>query len=544
MASQDLSFIPDERPSHTNDPADNPSANLTRRNTTLSTTSANPIPPGTWILGISGNCPSCHHRHKAVKIQVKASNDSDHVGEVHCDNCHRLWLGFGERNSTRISLISTKTIEPDPIKTEFRSVLINLVRSATTATAVASPSLATIPESPSTGLSREGFGQSAVHNGAQGVRSANARAPSRPLTGNETDVPVLNRPIFPRTDEYRTPSHGYVANKKSRLLLRLQQKLPMLKNIRFGRLLKLPGRRRRSPEEQAKSPVPYSTSAAATPGLAIVTPSISLAGHELNNTEPRIYASLPRSDDPGTCGPLASPEQALESLKSLDRSVLKEMSLEQCVAWMREQLTSFKLRHTGYRLSAVDPTMENTNAQPDLDPAELISIPPVPAAREQSFVGLGSHFGLADGLRGRPLSMNDIDISDTTEAEGTIIVSTPRQTVRETPSQTGLVPGSRPLSLPNVHGIIPGWQQADWTRAWARSSWEPAASGGMMNINIVTERPDNRYSLQSMTLVGTEPSMSQVQLPLPTPEQGEPFGNHRYSSSPSRPTERERRISS
>jgi hypothetical protein len=135
-------------PSPATSPSEPPMTPLTRRSTTSSAGSGRPIPAGHWILNLSGNCPRCHHHHRTVKIHVRASTASNRISDVDCSNCRALWLASGTRNSTRISLLSVNTIPAANLteETEFRSTLVQMVRSAT---AIAAPSvLSGIPTQP------------------------------------------------------------------------------------------------------------------------------------------------------------------------------------------------------------------------------------------------------------------------------------------------------------------------------------------------------------------------------------------------------------
>jgi DNA-directed RNA polymerase subunit M/transcription elongation factor TFIIS len=121
--------------------------NSSRRGTASSVSSDlyQPLPVGHWLLRFHGSCPRCHHLHNAVKIKVEVSHDDRKVNHVRCDKCRQKWLALGGRNSTQISLLSTLTTTPDPVESEVRNALINMVKSAT---AVASPVLSDIPEVP------------------------------------------------------------------------------------------------------------------------------------------------------------------------------------------------------------------------------------------------------------------------------------------------------------------------------------------------------------------------------------------------------------
>ena len=83
----------------------------TPRRDSASTTSSS-ISPGYYTLPIHGNCPRCHHRHRAANIRI--SRDSGRVSRVNCEKCGGRWLSFGGPNATSISLLSSQTIDIDP----------------------------------------------------------------------------------------------------------------------------------------------------------------------------------------------------------------------------------------------------------------------------------------------------------------------------------------------------------------------------------------------------------------------------------------------
>lgn len=553
MADQGSSFTPERISSDTGATNYEPAVvTPIKHNTQSSTGSAKPIPPGTWTLNISGNCSTCHHRHEAIAIQVRASSESNHIGEIHCEHCDKLWLDFGKRNSTRISLISTETVEITPVESEYRSVLVNLIQSATAATVVASPGLAAIPESPTTSLSRETSVRSTVHSSIQRVRSTNIQVPvvvDGLSSGNNDNVPSPCSPITPQRYKDNTSSNSHHASKRSRLRTRLQlafDRLPILHNSRLGRLLNLRQKPRTGYVEEGGPPVPLVIQDTTVPRLATITPSVSNRVYEPHEIQPRSYTNDLRVDTSVLCGPSASPAQALESLKSLNMSELKEMSSEQRTAWMRERLTSFKALQARQAPSARSATV-NATTPAGFGPAELISLPPMQPLRRHTLDGLGTHLILDSdvSLYRHSLSISDTNVSDTTAVEGSIIASASPPTLQDDPQQALHTTGSpRPLSLGSIRSTVPRGQQEGRSRAQARSSWSSTTTRGIASVTLVTGRLGHRRSLQSMTLdltlLGTDPLGLQDQPPPPTDEQEESLGNNRRSSSPPPPADQDR----
>lgn len=120
-------------------------ARTTRQNTRDSIESDRCIPlaPGFYKIPFHGNCPRCHHRHIAAEVKVEITIGYTKPSYVHCEVCNEKWVAVGGRNSTCISLLSTLTVAPDPIETDARRAIIDMVRSISS---VASPILATVPE--------------------------------------------------------------------------------------------------------------------------------------------------------------------------------------------------------------------------------------------------------------------------------------------------------------------------------------------------------------------------------------------------------------
>ncbi|KAF2715773.1 hypothetical protein K504DRAFT_34883 [Pleomassaria siparia CBS 279.74] len=125
-----------------------PRQHASRRDTQSTTSSGKQAllsQPGLYLLHLHGNCPRCHHRHKAAAIEFRITGDQ--ASPINCEKCGSPWLAVGG-NNTSWSLLSAQTIELDAIETSFRSTLVAKVKSLTTG------GLASVPELPSGGTSR------------------------------------------------------------------------------------------------------------------------------------------------------------------------------------------------------------------------------------------------------------------------------------------------------------------------------------------------------------------------------------------------------
>ena len=133
-----------------------------------------PLVPGFYKIPFHGNCPRCHHRHVAAEVKVEVTPGYTKPSYVRCENCKEKWVALGGRNSTCISLLSTLTVEPDPMENDARRAIINMVRSISS---VASPVLNTVPEG------------SVTRNDTAAFVPPNAEGPSQRLPGPSIQDP-------------------------------------------------------------------------------------------------------------------------------------------------------------------------------------------------------------------------------------------------------------------------------------------------------------------------------------------------------------------
>ncbi|KAF1844350.1 uncharacterized protein K460DRAFT_247010, partial [Cucurbitaria berberidis CBS 394.84] len=479
-----------------------------RHDTSSSTGSAKALPQGHWELELSGNCPSCHHHHKSTKVHVRASGDSNHVcdmGEIYCEKCKRLWLDFGRRNSTRLSLVSVKTIEPDPLEKDFHSTLVKMIRPITTV-ATLSPTLADIPESSSASPSRE---PSLRSNSRRGIRVTSPSIASNAITEHHSaaDANSLTFPSAQKTKASLGRAHAARTSFLSQVSSRIRDKFPLLKTSRLTTWMKSSQGDKLSPNRRGKLPV-------SEPGFSPVIPA--LHAPVTGSVEAQVHTGPTAKKEPDVVDvftPSTTAVEALESLKILDHEEIRAMNREQRINWMRGKLTAFKRDAMPFHPSSV-PIM--VDLQPDP------STPPTRHDSELAFVGnnFGSfHYwetfrGSNATLNGWPPSMSEPPLSEADTARD-----------RHGSSST------RPRSF---QGVVQDWQQIRQNRAEARRSFDSAATGGAVrSITAARGRGPNRLSRTSMGR--PEPFVSQVQLPLHE-ESEQPSGQEQIrSSSPSLP---------
>ncbi|KAF1998370.1 hypothetical protein P154DRAFT_577961 [Amniculicola lignicola CBS 123094] len=332
-----------------------PSSITPVRRDTGSTTGSDdyvPLPPGRYTLLINGNCPRCHHHHKAALVKVKVFNDRDRVSHVQCENgdCQQYWLAFGGGNSTRISLLSQCT-ETDPIEIErekeSRYELIQIVRSVTSVA-----SLSNIPEFPSRQPSRE----PSVHNDASrsiaedptSVDNANPHPheETRPQPVSVT-YEVDSDHAFPGTTQ---PGAG--TRRTKQLLTRLKRKIkdhlpPWKKPFHFKQLLRSQKGSPMTERRQGKLP--------ATPSPTPRSPAMPQDSDSTKDMDIRCdYKPNVHEEEAGPSDPDKPDSEKHEAetrsrnpQPNVDKEELRNMAKEDRIAWLRKQFTKRRCRCPG-----------------------------------------------------------------------------------------------------------------------------------------------------------------------------------------------------
>jgi len=307
-----------------------------RRDTSSSDDSEkySPIPIGLWTIDFHGSCPRCRHHHRSVKVKVKnTKGDSSQLSYVQCERCKEKWAAFGGRNTTRISLLSTTTNDPDPVAEEVRHSLVKIVRSAT-----AIASLGGIPEL-ATQVSPY---QSPVESP---TRNEPRRSTQWPLADTPPFVTVnhqqgaglsspVDKPPTARSVK-KSRASGLFSKVKEKIVVRYHQLRQDLK-IHPSRSNKEP----LSTRKLEKSPVRESIAQDVQPVLS--GPHISFITHPTQDTQhaiaPELTVNISESSN--------TKAAADEYVRSLDTRELDSLNEPSRASWMREQYTTFKT-HNG-----------------------------------------------------------------------------------------------------------------------------------------------------------------------------------------------------
>jgi hypothetical protein len=425
-----------------------PTPNLSREDTGSSQGCERyePLPPGCWTLDFHGNCPRCHHHNRALQVQVKVTPDAQQVSYVHCERCQDRWAAFGGRNSTRISLLSATTTEPDPVARGVRYSLIDIVNLAT-----GKVPLGTLPESSSPVPSR--------HPSVKAYAPSNPPAPSSYPRVSES---VKDAEFFPIptsqshqhlkvttcdvTDHARPATiRGNALQLISILKTKVTKRFPMMHRINMKQKIRFIKPREMSKRQFEKSPIgtpPIGDLDIVPAGLS--DPAVKRQG---------IYADRKASVSADFQNKVVEPSKRIAEVvafvASLEKSKLKSMSEEERIEWMRKEYTAFKARKT----KPLVPLSMSAIVHESI-PTELPTSPPRTLDRlSMEMLGIGAHVELLDSLEAA-LYRGSIAISETTSEapsapdENTIVLSpcNPGQHLVQRLRQ-GL---GRPQSLPNT----------------------------------------------------------------------------------------------
>lgn len=479
---------------------------LTRQNTNSSTGSALRPPNGNWAFEISGVCPSCHHYHKSLRVHVRISNDFTQVRDVYCKRCKRLLLSSGNANATRLSLLSTISLEPDPIETEFRTTLIHMIR-ASTPIAMLSSVLTVIPEVTSAGPSRE-----------TSIRSRSGRSSRMPTTTfDDNPLQTTVRSI----GRYKYNKNSLAEGRQ--ILSNIKQKV----RTRFFKSRNIPfnlGKwfsRKESSKYENRHQDPACAPISASPTIEIAPSPREEHAESLEEIDTNFdLATL------DVCTSSTTAADALASLKTLDPQALRALPPQKRISWGRKQLTEFKTRFSGVAAHTAPPGMTDTDGVTERG-EYLRWLDGLSPRRHSILAFLGGGFPSYEDndfrrasdhtLNGRPLSMSETHLSEAdTLVDGVSISSAPRHILAETlhrDHRRSLPP--RPLSIDN---IVHDWSQIQRNRAEARRSMDSTATGGAVRSIAARSHAYNRLSRNSInhtsSFYSTEPTASRDQLQI------------------------------
>lgn len=520
-----------------------PVVELTRHDTISSVESVPRLSEGRWALNLSGNCSTCHHHHRSVQVHVQVSGDSTEFGDVYCHKCQKLWLAFGKLNGTRLSLLSTKSLEPETLAAEagFRKTLVRAIQSATPI-ATLSPTLTVIPESTPAGPSRETSVRSTAQRDTQQHPASIGSHPG-PVSVESSNGEQASGLSHIRSGGQRHATFRQNAWSKgrqafSRLSMRLTARLRKSKPSPPGT---------RFPESSSDQDRHRQVGGSLPAGIApIVENSESLA----ESTETHVDLQGGSTQEfPNVRDRSAAATNALVSLQDLDLQAFHALSPQERWEWGRRQLTDFRTQYAVSTVPINDPVMINSGTQANLSEDSLLSHRPL-TRRHSALAFVGNTFGTHDywdvfrgstqTFHNRPLSMSEANLSDAeTVVERISMAPTTHQLLIDTLHRDRRgSESSRPLSM---HSIVHEWQQYARNRAEVRLSIDSAATGGAIrNIAMGRARASNRLSRNSMNRASyfydTELGGSRVQLPVAMETERSDIPEHASSPTVSPPS--------
>jgi DNA-directed RNA polymerase subunit M/transcription elongation factor TFIIS len=488
-----------------------------------------PLPPGCWTLDFHGNCPRCHHHHKALQVQVKVTSDASQVSYVRCERCQDKWAAFGGRNATRISLLSTTTNEPDSVERGVRYSLVEIVKLAQERA-----SLGTLPEASSPVLSHQ------PPASAHKIAGSSPVFPSLDLsaTGKEAEDAKLSEPGL--YHHSLGPSVSYstehtIAPKSRSSTLRLLSKFKLKITTRFPMLNKGPGRRilgsykqpNMSKRQIEKSPIqtPQTANPVPAPLPASMEQPLSSGKHEV---------ASPRTYEVDIAEPSKRIAEVIAFVASLDKSALNLMSEQERSQWMRQEYTNFKAR----RKSSVAPLSLSGIVQTSIQ-----SSPPRPFSSQLPVELLGIR-GYSEDLEmvesiEAALRRGSLTISETSDVQSTSDDLTPFGSRRNSGQlrvmrwRQGL---GRPQSLPShlrpnalnsYDALVLGERHSNSSMRGQRPSSRLSQGTTMCTSTASTVRPESQGTLRpesrdghNMESQGSTPStQSTPQAPSDPPRQ-------------------------
>lgn len=530
MAQHASTMEPDYNPAFTNGP--------TRRETASSVGSDQytPLPAGHYLMEFHGSCPRCFHQHNAVRIKINVSRDPSKVSRVACENCHQSWVAFGGRNTTRISLLAARTIEPDPVEKEVRRTLINMVKSVT---AIASPILAEVPEATALDLQRERADTSTNRSGDHAVESTPAPRGRVSFNIPLTRIQGQTRPIHSRSIATRSAlgsgSMSLLKRSPSTIRRRIAARVAIWRKATPKSGKDNPTMVNGHSQSIRELDTEHLTTTGPRPSTT-TSPDHYIATRE----ETSETVSAAQAENLDRDAPTLSPH-ATEYIAGLRNEPVELMDKQERILWMRDTLSDYNRRRAEFA-----PVAESVAASQDVppDPVEMARVSSIRPFYRRSIelMGLGSHLGHFDGLwanelthRRQPSSESGQTSDSTTIVEGSTVGSDRRY------SWQGLLHGERRGSgSPRPPSIQSGWRSRQTTRTGrveARYSLDSTAAAATARAASTNRAQTlNRRSRGSMarssTMAMNELSMSQTSLPRVVSEAESDSDNNRQSPSP------------
>jgi hypothetical protein len=440
-----------------------------------------PLPTGCWTIPFHGNCPRCCHHHSAVQVKVKVTQDSNQVSYVHCDNCQERWAAFGGRNSTRISLLSTTTTEPDPIERQVRYSLIDVVKAVTGAAP-----LRTLPESSSTVPSRQPSFN--VSTKAESHTSSPSQEQTSSLRQPKVTSPTEARPHHQRVVPISSPSseHTNVTNDRSgphRLLSKIKKnvvtRIPILQKIKKFSMVpsKHPEMSIRQFEKSPACMPPVSTS-----NIHVEQSQVPRPTHDsVNQVEADVVASPKR---------LA---EVAAFIAGLDKTVLNSKNEQERIKWMREVYTEFKAGRKRSEGQLAISAIVHTSIPGEPPQSQSMTLDQLSAEVRYA----GTHFEgldlLAEAIRRASLTNSDLNADAQSASDANTVASSPRPVRQEFLERVRRgIRSHRPLSLDSSS------QSAPHFRSRLRHSFDALMYSEAESTSSIHGQASSRWSASTL----------------------------------------------
>jgi hypothetical protein len=484
-----------------------------------------PLPIGNWTLPFHGNCPRCHHHHEAVQVRIKITRAPGEMSYIHCDKCESKWAGFGDRNSTQISLLSSATTETDSIETAVRYKLIDIVKIAS-----AKATLQTLSEVTNLGTSSPS---------STAKEALDLSAPGQTLTtsSKHQDTGLITELVSTPPCSTRAVIVARQRSTLSRLLsrakVRLSARIPMLHRDHAQQTKESLRPSSSHTKHINNSTVPNSLAADEGPiaGLeACVEPHIREISDDLG--------SVLFDKSNGTAAkPVGRMAEVADFIRSLDTTVLDSMNDTEREMWMRKNYSKFKARNKKSTAPlGLSPIVESSVSNEPPRSLERID------RRSTEVFGAGAHVNChIEGLGSieTPLRRTSLVISEGTSddplsSDDSTFVNTVVSTIRNTapPRLEQLRRGmnvEQPHSMPNAsrlprrgHQRGRGSLDSRGVPLWSQNS--PTIHGSTASLQRTwSEEAVQQYG----DLEGADSESADQQPPLSALTQ-----NHRASSPP------------
>jgi hypothetical protein len=359
-----------------------------------------PLPPGHWTLNFHGNCPRCHHHHRGLDVKVTAIPGDSRVSYIECERCHDRWAAFGGSNSTRISLLSTATSEPDLAERGVRYSLLDIVKLAPK-----NASLGTVSDTTSLGPCNDKSPEPPPH--------AREVFPVEP-TGEFEDVELEAPPLVSPEDQIVAKTRSGTVRLLSKLKAKIQTRLHKLR--RYGNekhLARSYGQQKLSARQLEKFPAQI-LPAIDDQSISAEQPLMISDAFDVTDRDQAAEAEAEaKGFDVNVVGPAKRIDEVMRFVASLDKSVLRSMNEEERTEWMRKEYTSFKARAKKAPLRlGLSPIVHIDS------PGDFPHLVKQPLNRlDAEVLGIGSHVAMVESLEAA-LRRGPVTISSEHDTDG------------------------------------------------------------------------------------------------------------------------------